>query len=214
MAKSKKAQVEIVPAAELAKIRKGNTLIVGDATTHIVCSANSENIAYTVLKRIADAKKTIEKRRKEITQPLNASLRSANALFKEVVAPLVEADGILRGKILAFQRIQQAKADKEQERREKIQAAHEAKGHETHTLEEVEPDVGVSTVTKRWAIRITDATKLPEKVLRQLMRTDEGYEVMGKWLRKQMREADKEADGRPILDIPGTEVFQDTRLRV
>ena len=214
MAKTQKVETSIVPAGELAKFRKDDNSIVTQAGQFALKTSAHEDKAYTVLKQITAKKKEIEKRRKEITQPLNASLKAANALFKEVSAPLVEADGILRDKILAFQRIQQAKADKEQERREKIQAAHEAKGHETHALEEVEPDVGVSTVTKRWAIKITDAKKLPEKILRQLIATDDGYEVMEKWLRKQMREADKDAEGKPLLDIPGTEVFQDVGLRV
>lgn len=160
-----KARGTIVPATELAKIRDGVAGQIEQAKHHTISCAEEENDAYTGLRAIAQIKKTIENRRKEITAPLNASLKSANALFKEVTAPLIEADGILRDKILAFQRVQQEKAAKEQERREKIQAAHEAKGHDVHQLAEVEPNVGVSTKTKRWTYDVENIAQVPRKYL-------------------------------------------------
>lgn len=209
-----KTQTQIVPAADVAAIRRNSSLPVQKAEALIVKSPDDENLAYTILTSIKGVRKNIEKRRKEITAPLNKSLKAANAMFKELDKPLKDADTILRDKVLVFHEEQEARAAAEQKRREKIQQSHEDRGHETRELAPVEADVGESVTVKRWAIRITDATKIPEKILRKLMQTDDGYEVMGKWLRAQMREAEKDSDGRPLLDIPGTEVFQDKGLRV
>ena len=166
MAKKQKTEVTtIVPASELETIKRSCSGVIVTATALKVQNPTSENDAYTILKQIAAKKKEVEKRRTEITKPLNTSLKATNALFKEVTDPLIEADGILRDKILAFQSIQREKADKERERREKIQDAHEAAGHEIHELAEVEPDVGISTMTKRWTYEVTDVTKIPRNYL-------------------------------------------------
>ena len=157
--------VEVVPASELAKIRTINSTLVKRAAIYNVVSPQSENHAYEILRQIAARKKELEKVRIAITKPLNASLKAANALFKEVKAPLDEANTILRNKILDFQAIQRKKADKEMERREKIQASHEARGHETHEIAEVAPDVGKSTVIKRWTYEVVDITKVPRDYL-------------------------------------------------
>ena len=197
MAKKKQVTVtQIVPASELAKLRNRCAPIVEAAKNHLVATHLTEDDAYNLLKSIAAHKKAIEKRRKEITQPLNASLKSTNALFKEVVAPLVEADSILRDKILAFQRVQQAKADKEFARREKIQASHEARGHETHEIAEVEPDVGVSTVTKRWTYEVVSQSKVPCKYLM----------IDSAKIRQAIR------DG--VREIAGLRIYQEEGLRV
>jgi hypothetical protein len=197
MAKKQKVTVtQIVPASELATIRSSYVDLVANAGHLAIKKATDEDTAYNILKTIAAKKKEIEKRRKEITKPLNASLKATNALFKEVTAPLVEADGILREKILAFQRIQQEKADKEMERREKIQASHEARGHETHEIAEVEPDVGVSTVTKRWTYKVINEKLIPRKYLIP------HPVAIGKAIRNGERE------------IAGLEIYQEEGLRV
>lgn len=197
MAKKKQVTVTtIVPASELAEIRKDSSALMESVKDLRVTTAEQEDAAYTTLKSIAKTKKGIEKRRKEITQPLNTSLKATNALFKEVVAPLTEADGILRNKIIDFQRVQQAAADKEMQRREKIQASHEARGHETHEIAEVEPDVGVSTVTKRWTYEVVASHLVPRKYL----------EVNSRAIRNAIRDGER--------GIAGVRIYQEEGLRV
>ena len=52
---------------------------------------------------ISKLKKEIEAKRKEYTSPLDAHLKVINAVFKGVQEPLLEADGILRKKVLGYQ---------------------------------------------------------------------------------------------------------------
>jgi len=186
----------IVPASELVKFRQANTSIIGNANALLVNTAPSENRAYEILKLIAAKKKEIKKRKEEIIKPMNASLKAARALFAEVEAPLLEADIILRDKILAFQQEQQAKAAKEMERREKIQATHEAKGHQTYELAEVEPDVGESVTVKRWTYEMIDESKLPRKYL---------CADLGK-IRAAVNDGER--------DIPGLKIFQKEGISV
>ena len=186
----------LIPANEVSKFKSAGGALVGKAIDLEIHSADTETMAYGVLKQIATKKKEVEARRKEITQPLNKSLKATNALFKEIAAPLVDADSILREKILAFQRVQQEKAAKEQERREAIQASHEERGHETHELAEVAPDVGESTVTKRWTYEVVDESKIPRKYLVP-------HPVA---IRQAITDGER--------DIPGLKIYQKEGLRV
>lgn len=87
-------------------------------------------VAAEYLQDFKAKKKDAEKRRKLITDPLNKSLKEVNALFKEVTAPLEEADSIVRGKVAVYQTEQQRIAAAEQakleaERREQERLAAE-----------------------------------------------------------------------------------------
>lgn len=210
-----KNQNSIVPVEVQTKAKKDAAALFLVANKIVVTTASEEEKAYDALTKIKTALKTIETARKKITAPLNQAVKAANSMFKTLSEPFTVADSIIRDKIMGFRQEQQEKAEKEQERREKIQASHEERGHKTYDLPEVEPEVAEKTVTtKRWAIRIINPKKLPEKILRQLIQTDEGYEIMEKWLRKKMREAPKGKDNKPLIEISGTEVYQEKGLRV
>jgi hypothetical protein len=98
---------------------------------------------------------------------------------------------------MGFRQEQQEKADKEQERREKIQASHEAKGHKTYELEEVEPEVAEKTVTaKRWTFEVIDIGRVPTKYL----------EISSAAVRLAIRNGERE--------IKGLRIYQEEGLRV
>jgi len=137
----------------------GSSEIVQIADALTIITPAGENGAYDILKRIKVLKKEIEDKRTSITKPLNASLRAANALFKTLTAPLNEADGTIRDKILDFQEEQEAKAAKQQAVRDKVQATKESHGIETEAPEPVVADVGESMTAKRWTYALVDINK-------------------------------------------------------
>lgn len=220
MAKVTKVKAEIVPQTEVVKIEKENKPVIRKAEALLIKASDDETDAYTILKEIGSRVKFIESKRTAITKPLNASLKEVNALFKTLAAPLKTADVIIRNKILEFRTKREEAAEKRREKLEAKAEEAEEEGDEDTAIElaekaeDVTANVGESVIQKRWAIRITDASKLPEKVLRELIDTEEGYEIMEKWLRKEMRNAPKGEDNKPLLDIPGTEIFQDKNVRI
>ncbi len=59
--------------------------------------------ATELLTKIKSTAKDIEKRRKEITQPLNLALKSVNALFKEPADKLNAAEDLIKKALLEYQ---------------------------------------------------------------------------------------------------------------
>jgi len=85
--------------------------------------------AGAVLREIKGLAKDFEEKRTSITKPINQALREVNALFKPAKAWLVEAEGLLKSRLLEYQNEQeriarelQAKADAEaRKEREKLE---------------------------------------------------------------------------------------------
>jgi len=192
----KKVTTEIVPAAEVAKFKRGSAEIVKIADDLVVTTKVEENNAYDILKRIKALKKEIEDKRTSITKPLNTSLRAANALFKPLSLPLMEADSTIRGKILVWREAEEEKAAKQQAIRDKVRATKEAKGIETEPVKAVVPDVGESTTAKRWTYDVVNITKVP----REYLALDTS--VVWRAIRNGVR------------NIPGLDIRQEKSLRV
>lgn len=162
----KKTNNSIVPVEVVQKAESDAALMTKQADAIQVTTTEQEEQAYTALTQIKIAIKTIEDKRKEITKPLNASLKATNAMFKTLSKPFIEADRIVRDKVMDFREIQEEKAQKELERRQKIQTAHEKKGHETHEITAPKVKVAETTITaKRWTFEVTDEREIPREYL-------------------------------------------------
>ena len=164
MAVNKKKQ-GLITKAEADKIRKQNAPTVTKAKKLEITTVKGENRAYEDLKVVKDAIKFIEGKRTKITSPLNASLREVNAMFKELSAPLKEADTLIRGKILGFHTEQKRIAAKEEAKRNKIRKSHQDRGHKVHAPAIIEPEVGKSTTQKRWVFDVISIKDVPVEYL-------------------------------------------------
>lgn len=89
------------------------------------------------LKDFKQKRKAAEDARKEITGPLNASLKAVNALFKEVTEPLDVADKIVREKVGEYQaeqhrlaEIERQKAEEARREQERLAAEERARAEE------------------------------------------------------------------------------------
>lgn len=76
------------------------------ALTQIQSLAVTDDVSYALASDLVKAAKTrwaaLDNRRKEITGPINAALKSVNDLFKPNLQSLAEAERILKGKIGRF----------------------------------------------------------------------------------------------------------------
>ena len=194
---AKKTNNSIVPVEIVQKAESDAALITQQAQTIQIATTEQEEQAYTALTQIKQAIKTIEDKRKEITAPLNASLKAVNAMFRRLSTPFIEADRIVRNKVMDFRQAQEEKAQKELERRQKIQAAHEAKGHEVHEITAPKIEVAKTTVTtKRWTFEIVDVNKVPREYLVLDSTT----------VNKAIQNGAREIDGLHIFQVEGLRV--------
>jgi hypothetical protein len=81
---------------------------VAEARAIEVTSPAQAQVAVEFLSKIADARKRSETARKFLVEPLNKHVKAINERFKGNLVPLDEADGVVRGKLLAFQQAEAA----------------------------------------------------------------------------------------------------------
>lgn len=129
------------------------------------------------LSLIANYKKAIEEKRKEYTVPIREKLDLVNEAFKELMAPVLEADKITRDKILWFHneqnRLREEAERIEAEKLRLAQAEMELKGEHTVDLEPVEkpevvPDrirtqVGDAGTMDVWKYEVVDFALVPDE---------------------------------------------------
>jgi len=221
---AKKTQITptaLVSQAEVMILRKENSTIVQKAEQFEIALPAQETVAYEVLQEIKARLQLVEKKRKGITQPLNASLKEVNAMFKTLSAPLGAADSILRQKIGVFRHKQEEDArNREEVIRRKAEAekakitALEAKKRLTAKDEKVlvkaverrevletkaelvQSKVGVASMAKRWTFEVEDSATVPRRYL--IVDTIA--------IRMAIREG--------VREIPGVRIYQSESVRV
>ena len=101
------------------------------ATALELCESASDTVIMTrpdlshatdLVKTIKSRFKEIEDERKRIVKPFNDGVDAINGRFKGMTGPLLEAEAALKGKMLAFQKEEEKRANDEAVRVAKIQA--------------------------------------------------------------------------------------------
>jgi hypothetical protein len=184
---------------EIQVIEKETSPLLAQVSNYVIKTVEDVDSASAFLKKIKDAETGIENKRLEFTAPLNQSLKAINDTFKKLKAPLLEAKMLLTNRILDWRRAEQEKIAKEEERRRKIQEAHEKQGHQVNEpVVMLRPDthIGNSQVRKVWKWKLTDFTKL----------SDEFKTINGVYVNQKIREG--------VREIPGLEIFQEEELSI
>jgi len=219
--KATKSITSLVSPADIEQMKSQQHDLVVKAEQFKLTKPTEETEAYAVLGQLKSRITLVEKRRKDITQPLNTSMRQINALFKTLREPLVEADRILRSKIGMFRRKQEAEAAKRQavlEQKaaeaeaeaaklaarkrqtagtiEKTEALVERRDELEQKAEAVTAKVGDAHVSKRWTFRIESADDVPRDYL--VVDTIK--------IRQAVRAGER--------DIPGVRIYQEESVRV
>ncbi len=144
-----------------------------------ICDASTNEFGIGLLSKIAEGKKRAEAQRKQFTDPLNQSLKAINAFFKNLTAPLDEADTIIRNKVLIFRRAEEERARKEAEELQKKLEEEAKKQAEIEKKEVIVPPPvvaqtppttmtaknGSATVRKVWDFEIEDEMAIPREYL-------------------------------------------------
>jgi hypothetical protein len=137
--------------SDLATIDQEAVAVVTEEVSAVVQRAQALEVntpeqartATEFLGEIATAKRKGETARKFLVDPLNSHVKAINARFKSAAAPLDEADQLVRGKVIAFQREEAERVAAEQaridaERRaaeEKAEAERRARAEEAARIE-------------------------------------------------------------------------------
>ena len=126
---------------------------------------------------ISKIKKAFEEKRKEYLKPLQEHQQAIRTAFDTLLEPILQADKITRGKILAFQQEQEAKRKEEERinalRLEAARAEMELKGEirEPVDLVEVSPeapkrvstDMGTAGLRDNWKWEVLDFALVPDE---------------------------------------------------
>jgi len=188
---------------EIEEIKQGGNTLILKAKNHLVINQETADEANLILTSLNNGLKKIEEKRKSFTAPLNQSLKEINNTFKAITEPIEECKQELSSRLMSWRfqeqariRAEQEKAEKEEERRRKIQEAHAAKGHKVN--EEITPvakpvPFAINDTTKTrtvWTHEITDESLIPRTYLI----------VNSAAITKAVREG--------VRDIPGIKIFQ------
>lgn len=194
----------------LAPLRTQGEKLLADAEGYKVKKQDDADEINNALIRITAGLKELEKKRTERTGPINESLRIINGDFKRVAGPYQEAKRILTQKLMDYRAEQRRKdreaeleARKEEDRRRKIQAAHEEAGHKVE--EDITPVTRPTTfetmdttkTRKNWTFEVIEKAKMPLEYLV----VDETA------IRKAIRAADRDEEDIPVIEIPGVRIY-------
>lgn len=113
-----------------------------DAEGIVIATDDDKEIAMYIIKDIKDVNKELESRRKYLVDPHNKTVKEINEFFKSHIQKFEKSDGILRNKVLAYEReLERKRLDQERLAREAeekaIQEAEELAEKETPTVEDV-----------------------------------------------------------------------------
>jgi hypothetical protein len=142
--------------------------IVKQAEKVKVTDRDSAEEAGKVAQQINGAIKAVETKRVEYTKPLLETKRTIDEDFKRMLEPLQHAKQVVGGAVMEWRRKEQEKAEAEQARRQKIQEAHAAKGHEVTApayVPKPQKTVGGVQAKKVVKFEVEDAGKVPRKFM-------------------------------------------------
>lgn len=161
---------------EIQEVAAQTSTALASAQTLTIAGDGDVASASTVLKQIADTKKSIEERRQFFVKPLNDQVKKINDLFKSLAAPLLEADSAIRSKVSAYRNAQAELARKEQDRLNKLAAQQQARLDKKAEQQGVEAPViaapivaappktvGNVTARKVWKWKVVNAAQVPEQ---------------------------------------------------
>lgn len=104
--------------------------LCGTAADIVIMTRPDLSYATDVVKAIKTRTKEIEEERTRIVKPFNDGVKAINARFKGMTAPLEEAESSVKGKMLAFQKDEERRANEEAARLAKIQRESDEKARQ------------------------------------------------------------------------------------
>jgi|TARA_R100000501_G_C2620416_1_gene113674 uncharacterized protein (UPF0305 family) len=187
---------------------------LGKQKSGVACDTDVANVFITKLKNGLKAFKADEM---SFTRPINEQLKRIRARYRVISEPIEKLVDDLISLVHESRRIKQAaideenrKAEAEEERRRKIQAAHEAKGHKV--AEDITP------VPKAAPLSVTDSTRVRmvwDFAIENEIKIPAEYKTVDlvKVRRGMLAKAQKAKEtGADIERIPGVRFFQKEQI--
>lgn len=170
--------MEALKDKQVLTIQTESADIVTRAENFQIVSEETASDANTVLHWIAKAKKALQERMNFFVRPLKDHVKKIEAEFKLVSGPLIQADAIIRGKVVDWRiKVEEAARKEEAELRRKAEGKQKkqeekalAKGEDppppppVPTVEVPKTTEGV-TIIKTWTYGVEDIYKVPRKYL-------------------------------------------------
>lgn len=160
-------EVNLTPA------KRQVTTVSNQAGDLLIDSPESLSTATDILSKIKTSAKEIEKRKKEITDPLNASLKSARALFKPLEDDLATAERTIKTKMLDYSNeVEEAAAKAAAKLEDRVERGTMRTDTAMRKMDDIET-IGSSVQGAKGSVqfrivrnvKIVDPTKIPLKYL-------------------------------------------------
>ena len=146
------------------------------AQVRIVKTPDEAKSATNDLTIISKLTKAMEAKKKELLQPHKVKMEDIRASYNTLMAPVLEADVITRGKVIVYQKeLAERQAKQEEINRKRLEAAQEEmklKGELTEAVDLVEvqeapkrisTDMGAAGFTDNWKYEVFDFVLLPDE---------------------------------------------------
>jgi len=201
--------MELLKDTQVLVVQKESANIVTRAENFQIVSEETASDANKILHWIAGKKKIIEDRKKFFVTPLKNHVKEIEAELKLVTGPLMQADAIIRSKVVDYRVKIEEEARKEEEKLWRKAEAKQKKQEEKALAKgedppppppaprvEVPKTTGGVTLTKTWTYGIEDINKVPREYL-----TLDTVAVM-------------RAINLKVRNIPGLRIYQKPSVKV
>jgi len=177
--------------------------LVDAAESFVVESEEDVSKASEFMSSLKKMERAIEDKRLEVTRPINESIKTLNAMFKELSAPILSATNTMYSKIMSWRTKEKARIEEERMALLKAQALAAKNNDEelVEAIEELKPAPVQQTINKAqtrliWTYEVIDTTKVPIEFL------EVNTSAVGEAVRKGIR------------DIPGIKIYQKEILAI
>ena len=169
-----------------------------DAQQIKITNAEGCNFANQYILQIKRMRHEIETKRTEVTKPINDGLKKINQLFKQVLQPLDEADGIFALKIMTYKRQEAERIAKKQKELES-----QVKKEEKKLSKELGQKITMPIPQVQSTLEITTRTDTKWRLI-SLIRVPDEYKMLDETkITKAVRSG---------IKIPGIEIYQEEIL--
>lgn len=162
-----------IDTQELVPIKTQVTKLENQATAIEITTPEEYTTAVDIVAKLKESGSKIKKLKDSITKPLNEALRNVRSVFSPVEDQLTKAEGIIKGKLLAYKKVRDAEVAAEEA---KIAASVESGRIKLETgekkieaIERVENTtrgrVGEAQIRTIRKVRITDESLIPREYL-------------------------------------------------
>ena len=151
---------------QLAPLKAQVTKVVESAQEITIKTADDMASAVDILGKVKDIGKKITAQKETITKPLNEALKNARALFKPLEEQWEEAEKVIKYKMVKYQTLEEAKAEKKLEQIEaRVEAGTLSFDKAVAKMEDLEPETKVSTEDFSLKFRIDKKVEIIDEKL-------------------------------------------------